>query len=90
MADKRGVVLRLKGTDCHMLGQADELFDYPPDEISTTVLQALAKDAVCRYSLAFGDKQKLTNALVRQHIRVAAFKSSIFKDAFAASPMTCK
>jgi hypothetical protein len=81
MVDKHGVVLRLNGSDCRLIGPADEVFDYKPDQISTSDLQSLAKDAVCRYARAFGGKQKFLDALRRQHVELG--KSPVLHDALS-------
>jgi hypothetical protein len=89
MVDKKGVLLRLKGADCHLIGPVREVFDYKPEEIGTTTLQALAQDAVCRYARAYGGKEKFLDALRRQHRDLADPKSSILKDAVSGPSKPC-
>lgn len=89
MADKKGVLLRLKGAECRLIGPVREVFDYKPEDISTTTLQALAQDAVCRYTRAYGGKVKFLDALRRQHRDLADPKSAILKDAVAGPSKPC-
>src|ERR1017187_2801317 len=89
MVDKKGVLLRLKGSECHLIGPVREVFDYKPEDISITTLQALAQDAVCRFARAYGGKEKFLSALRRQHCNLADPKSSILKDAVSGPSKPC-
>ena len=89
LVDKNGVLLRIKGSECQLIGPVREVFDYKPEEISVTKLQDLAKDAVCRYSRAYGDKEKFQNALRQQRRGLSDPKSSILRDAVSASSKPC-
>jgi hypothetical protein len=89
MVDKKGVLLRLNGSECHLIGPVREVFDYKPEDIGTTTLQALAQDAVCRYARAYGGKEKFLDALRRQHRDLADPKSSILKEAVSGPSKPC-
>ena len=89
VADKQGVLLRLTESGCHLIGPAREVFDYRPEDISASSLQVLANDAVCRYTRAYGSKQKFLAALNRQHRDLTDPKSSILKDAVSKSSNAC-
>jgi hypothetical protein len=89
VADKNGVLLRIQGPECHLIGPVREVFDYKPEDIRVTSLQALAQDAVCRYTRAYGSKEKFLIALRQQRRDLGDPKSSILRDAVSAPSKPC-
>jgi hypothetical protein len=63
--DPKGVLLREHESKCELLGPAREVFEYPADGVTTETLRALARDAVARYTTAFGGGPSLLAALAR-------------------------
>ena len=91
MTDPVGALVRLKGDRCELIDPPRELFDYPEaNAIAIPTLRELAKDAVCRYSRAFGSKTKFLEAMQRQRIRLDDARSSALKEAVSASPNVCR
>lgn len=84
-ADKSGAVVRVSNGHCDLIGAARDVFDYPPEGLQTSLLKDLAKDAVCRYSRAFGGHEKFVATLRRQGVVITAPPSSILKAAIAAA-----
>ncbi len=85
-ADTQGAVLKLNGDSCQAVGAARDVFESPPAEVSASTLSALAHDAACTYSRAFGSWEKLQNALRRQRITI---KIEVLKQAFSRAPEGC-
>ena len=84
-ADSVGAVIHLKNNHCELIGPAREVFDYRPEEIATTKLKELARDAVCRYSRAFGSKPKFVDTMRRQYVQLDPVKSPVLQEAVSAS-----
>ncbi|MGB6945083.1 MAG: hypothetical protein WBE37_21980 [Bryobacteraceae bacterium] len=81
--DKSGAVVRVSNGRCDLIGAARDVFDYPPEGLQASLLKDLAKDAVCRYSRAFGGHEKFVATLRRQGVVLTVPPSSILKDAIA-------
>jgi hypothetical protein len=62
---------------------------HPPPEITASKLADLAKDAVCRYSQAFGDYRRLMHLVLEQGIKPTAFQAGALKDAIFSPPKGC-
>jgi hypothetical protein len=81
--DPKGVLLRERDSKCDLTGPAREVFDYPVDGVASETLRALARDAVNRYSAAFGGEAKLLAALARgkRKADLANPRSAILREA---------
>ena len=70
MTDKLGAVVHLADGQCEPVGPARETLDTSGDLLSDATRSALAKDAVVRYSAAYGSRAAFDAARARQHISV--------------------
>lgn len=75
--DKIGVLLRLQGDRCELIGPARESFDSPPEEIKLTDLDTLATALIAQYRTAFGSKADIPDMLRRQRLKPPAPSTSI-------------
>lgn len=83
--DRNGVMLRLTGQKCELLGPAREMFEFGDAEVGRATLTRIAYDAVSRYTRAFRGVDRFRAAFQRQHIDLGKSGSLILRDAVASA-----
>jgi hypothetical protein len=88
--DKAGAVVRLMNGRCDMIGAARDVFDYPPPEMAASKLEELAKNAVCRYSRAFGSYHNFMELMHRRAATLNSLQQGALKSAVLSPPDGCQ